>query len=412
MGVVYKAIDDALDRPVALKFLPPELTRDDDARLRLIQEAKAASALDHPNICTVHDIDTTAEGQLFIAMAFYDGETLKKPITKGPMTVVETLEVATQVAEGLAKAHAADIIHRDVKPANLMVTGDGVVKIVDFGIAKVVDQTGPTRPGVTLGTVTYMSPEQLEGKPIDGRSDIWSLGATMYEMLTGKPPFDGDNAFTVMKAIGTRDPVPLKTLRGDVPDALSSIVSRAMRRSPTERFSSATEMAQRLTRVPQRVYRRQRRGQNPWRAFKKSRVIAAAVIAAVVIAGGAGWALNRSATISAARERIPELTRLVEQDDYTGAFRLATGIERVLPDDPALRDLWPRFRERLPSPRSRQAPASRRATRTRPIPTATWFTPLAGVRVPLGMRRWRCSNVTACAPEFAFPAPLNARRST
>ena len=185
MGIVYKAIDTRLDRPVALKFLPPELTRDDDARLRLIQEAKSASALDHPNICTVHDIDTSPEGQLFIAMAFYDGETLKERIAKGQMTVAETIDVAIQVGQGLAKAHAAGIIHRDIKPANLMVTRDGLVKIVDFGIAKVLAQTSATRTGVTLGTVTYMSPEQLDGDPLDGRTDIWSLGATMYEMLTG-----------------------------------------------------------------------------------------------------------------------------------------------------------------------------------------------------------------------------------
>ena len=175
MGIVYKAIDTRLDRPVALKFLPPELTRDDDARLRLIQEAKSASALDHPNICTVHDIDTAPEGQLFIAMAFYDGETLKERISKGQMTVAETIDVAIQVGQGLAKAHAAGIIHRDIKPANLMVTRDGLVKIVDFGIAKVLAQTSATRTGVTLGTVTYMSPEQLDGDPLDGRTDICRL---------------------------------------------------------------------------------------------------------------------------------------------------------------------------------------------------------------------------------------------
>ena len=159
MGVVYKALDTKLNRHVALKFLPPELTRDDEARERFVQEAQAASALDHPNICTIHEIDSTPEGQMFIAMAFYDGETLKNWIERGPLGVDEALDIAIQVAQGLTKAHAAGIVHRDIKPANVMVTKDGLVKVVDFGIAKLTGVTGPTQTGSTLGTVSYMSPE-------------------------------------------------------------------------------------------------------------------------------------------------------------------------------------------------------------------------------------------------------------
>jgi eukaryotic-like serine/threonine-protein kinase len=407
MGVVYKAIDTRLDRPVALKFLPPELTRDDDARLRLIQEAKSASALDHPNICTVHDIDTTPEGQLFIAMAFYDGETLKERIVKGQMTVAETIDVAIQVGQGLAKAHAAGIIHRDIKPANLMVAHDGLVKIVDFGIAKVLAQTSATRTGVTLGTVTYMSPEQLEGVPLDGRTDIWSLGATMYEMLTGRAPFDGDNAFAVMKAIATHDPPPIETLRGGVPDALGGIVSRAMRRSRADRFSSAAEMIQRLTECRNALTGANAALPTPWRAVTRSWPVAAIVIAAVAIAGSAAWSFNRDASARNARQRIVEIGRLVEQDNYTAAFRLAQEVEPYLKDDPALRDLWPRF-SRTIDVMTRPAGA-RVSTKSYLDKADTWrelgVTPLTGVRVPLGLQRWRFARGGAAPEEFAIRGP-------
>ena len=405
MGVVYKAIDTRLDRPVALKFLPPDLTRDDDARARLIQEAKAASALDHPNICTVHDIDTTPEGQLFIAMAFYDGETLKKRIASGLMTIGETLDASIQVAQGLAKAHAAGIIHRDIKPANLMVTADGVVKIVDFGIAKVVDQTGATRTGVTLGTVTYMSPEQLDGEPLDGRSDIWSLGATMYEMLTGKPPFDGDNAFTVMKAIGTRDPVPVKTLRNDVPDSLGRIVARAMKRSRADRQGSATELVQQLSECRNELTGPNIALNGSWRVFTKPRTVAAAAVLMLAIAGGVAWSFNRSASARGARERIGEISRLVEQDNYAAAFRVAEEIEPYLKDDPMLRDLWPRFSRTIDV--TTKPGGARVSTRSYVDKGDAWrelgVSPITGVRVPLGLRRWKFDRDGAPSVELAIP---------
>src|SRR5688500_16170844 len=153
MGVVYRALDTRLNRTVALKFLPQDLTRDDDARQRFVQEAQAASALDHPNICTIHEIDTTSDGRMFLALGYYEGETLKKRIERGPLSAPEALDVAIQVAQGLVKAHEAGIVHRDIKPANLMLTRDGVVKILDVGIAKLSGVTGPTRTGLPLRTV-------------------------------------------------------------------------------------------------------------------------------------------------------------------------------------------------------------------------------------------------------------------
>jgi Tol biopolymer transport system component len=185
MGVVYRAVDTRLGRTVALKFLPPMLTPNPRAKARFLNEARAVSALDHPNVCTVYEAGETAEGQLYLAMACYDGVTLKRRLERGPLEVAEALHIALQVARGLAKAHRHGIVHRDVKPANLMITEDGIVKILDFGIAKRPEQT---LAAPLLGTPGYMSPEQARGREVDPRSDVWSLGAVLHEMLTGRPP--------------------------------------------------------------------------------------------------------------------------------------------------------------------------------------------------------------------------------
>ena len=185
MGVGYKARDLRLDRFVALKFLPPDLTRQDEAKKRFIQEAKSASALEHNNICNIHEVDETDDGITFIVMACYEGEILKKKIERAPLILEDTLNYAIQVAEGLDKAHRKGIIHRDIKPANIFITVDGVVKILDFGLAKLAGGTRLTRTGTTFGTVAYMSPEQARGENVDSRTDIWSLGAVIYEMVMG-----------------------------------------------------------------------------------------------------------------------------------------------------------------------------------------------------------------------------------
>ncbi len=406
MGVVYKAIDTRLDRPVALKFLPPDLTRDDDARARLIQEAKAASALDHPNICTVHDIDTTPEGQLFIAMAFYDGETLKKRIASGPMTIGETLDASIQVAQGLAKAHAAGIIHRDIKPANLMVTADGVVKIVDFGIAKVVDQTGATRTGVTLGTVTYMSPEQLDGEPLDGRSDIWSLGATMYEMLTGKPPFDGDNAFAVMKAIGTRDPAPVKTLRNDVPDSLGRIVARAMKRSRADRQGSATELVQQLSECRNELTGPSIARNGSWRVFTKPRTVAASAVLTLAIAGERRVVVQSAAPAREAPENASARSPVWSSRTTTQRpFAWPKRSSRTSRTIPCCAILWPRFSRTIDV--TTKPGGARVSTRSYVDKGDAWrelgVSPITGVRVPLGLRRWKFDRDGAPSVELAIP---------
>ena len=189
MGVVYKALDTKLKRPVALKFLRTDAVEDAEAKERFLREAQAAAALDHPNICTVYEIDE-AEGQTFLAMACLEGQTLKDKIAERPLKLEEALDIAIQTAQGLKAAHQKEIVHRDIKPANLMLTEEGQVKIMDFGLAQLADRSKLTKTTTMLGTPAYMSPEQSKRLPTDRRTDVWSLGVVIYEMVTGRLPFE------------------------------------------------------------------------------------------------------------------------------------------------------------------------------------------------------------------------------
>ncbi len=250
MGVVYRAEDTRLKRIVALKFLPPELTRDAEARERFVHEAQAASALEHVNICNIHEIDETEDGpakemagkHMFIVMAYYEGETLKEKISQGPLKIEETVDIALQIAEGLKEAHAKNIVHRDVKSANIMVTGKGQIKIMDFGVAKLSGQTKLTGNESTLGTAAYMSPEQARGQEVDARTDIWSLGVILYEMVSGQLPFRGEYEQSVLYAILNQEPEPLTGVRTNVPVALERIVQKSMKKAPEERYQTAADM--------------------------------------------------------------------------------------------------------------------------------------------------------------------------
>jgi TolB-like protein len=249
MGIVYKAEDTRLQRTVALKFLPPQWTSDSQARERFIQEARAASALDHPNICTIYEIGETEDGRMFIAMGCYEGESLREKLRQGLMKAEEALGVATQVAMGMEKAHGKGIIHRDIKPANILITTDGVAKIVDFGLAKLAGQVRMTKEGSTVGTVAYMSPEQAKGEAVDQRTDIWSLGVVLYEMLTGLLPFKGDYEKSVIRSIMKDEPAPVGRLRKDLPSGLGPILAKVLEKRPADRYQTMDELLEDLNAV-------------------------------------------------------------------------------------------------------------------------------------------------------------------
>jgi serine/threonine protein kinase/WD40 repeat protein len=249
MGVVHRAEDTRLGRPVALKFLAPELVRDPEAHARFLREARAASGLDHPGICTVYDIGETDEGGVYLAMAHYEGGTLKQRLARGPLSLEEALEVAAQIAEALAAAHAKGIVHRDLKPANVMLTSEGRAKLLDFGLAKLLGGSQLTRAGRPLGTPAYMAPEQARGEAIDHRVDLWALGVVLYQMLSGKLPFGGEDSNAILYAITHEEPLPLEAA-ADLPPRVIALLEQLLRKEPDQRYADSAALADALRGTP------------------------------------------------------------------------------------------------------------------------------------------------------------------
>ena len=249
MGIIYKAEDVKLKRTVALKVLPESFIQDEESKRRFIFEAQSASSLQHNNICTIHEIDETEDGQYFIAMDYYEGETLKNMISRELPGIDEIIRIATQIAEGLNKAHENGIIHRDIKPANIFITKDGTVKILDFGLARKVDRSQFTTMGVKLGTTDYMSPEQIKGEKVDHRTDIWSLGVLLYEMLKGKPPFHADYDQTIVYLILNQEPEDVRDYRADLPEKLLNILKKSIAKYKNDRYEDLAAMLEDLRKV-------------------------------------------------------------------------------------------------------------------------------------------------------------------
>ncbi len=386
MGIVYKAEDLRLGRFVALKFLPPQLMRDENARRRLVAEARAASTLDHANVCTIYDVEELPDGRAFIAMAFVDGETLKTRLERAPVPPTEAARLMLQVAHGLAQAHHAGTVHRDVKPGNIMITPDGSAKLLDFGIAKFAGGGDLTRTGTTVGTIAYMSPEHVRGGVADARGDVWALGVVLYEMLTGTRPFTGRDDYELLQAIIER-PVPPLPAREH--SGLGRIVLRALDRDPARRYANAGEMAHAIEQMlqPTPTVATAVSASRPGR----SRVAIVTVVIAVAAVATTGlWAWRSNGTRTARNITLPEALRLADLDRHGEAYVLATQAERAIPDDPVLAGLWPRISRTINIPSS---PEGADVSFALIGGDGSWHsvgrTPLQNERVPRGIFRWR-----------------------
>ena len=413
MGVVYRALDTRLERPVALKLLPRQAVGDPERKWRFVREAKAASALNHPNIVTIYDIDRAPLGEGepvdFIAMECVEGETLDRVLAQRRLSIDEALGYAAQISAALAAAHAAGIIHRDVKPGNVIVTPSGQVKMLDFGLAKLLDPgkaasatssdslaatitaataSPGTRQGAVLGTLAYMSPEQAQGNPVDARSDVFSLGSVLYEMLSGKRPFQADSNLMTLAAI-LRDPVPpLRSVRPEVPPDVERVVARALEKDPGNRYPSAAEMRDDLAAC-------RARGSSPIAPgaprARRSGIVAGLALLAAAALGALGWYLVRESRLRRARETLPEIGRLIEAGKVVPAIRLAGEIERSLPEEvKSLRRSW------IPVSVTTVPAGAEVFFRDYLGADSEWQSlgrsPIAPKKLPLGYYRWRISK--------------------
>ena len=410
MGEVFLAEDTSLDRPVALKFLPPDLAESPEARARFRVEAQAAAALSHPNICVVHEVgvarfpedgpaEAEAGGRPFIAMEYLEGQTLHEKLKAGPLPFEETDAIIRQILEGLEAAHAKGIVHRDIKSRNIMVTPQGQVKILDFGLAKVRGGQSLTKDVDTLGTIAYMSPEQAENVGVDHRTDLWSVGVVLYEMLSGTLPFRGSRETVVLHHILFQDPAPLPDLKPSIPKALRSIVTHSLQKDPADRYASASAMLADLRGYEARAAAEAGGILNVRSLVRRLRNPAVAIPLATAVVGVIGlvwWYGRRQAEVRRIREEVmPAIAEMVAQSDLLRdmhePYLLVQQAESVLGEDPELAELASRVSLNIDVVTE---PAGAQVYR-KPYddPEAEWAlvgtTPLVGLRVPIDVFRWR-----------------------
>jgi dienelactone hydrolase/predicted Ser/Thr protein kinase len=393
-GEVYRARDTRVDRMVALKVLPGDFLEGEESRARFEREARLLASLNHAGIATLYSFEEIG-GRHVLVMELVEGQTLHARLGKGPLPVSEALPIAIQIADALAEAHRSGILHRDVKSGNVMLTSRGQVKVLDFGLAKRLEPghaPGGSRPeltreGTTLGTLSYMSPEQLLGKDVDQRSDLFSFGVVLYEMLTGRLPFEGSTGVAVADAILHAEPRRF----GDrtVPDGLQRTVRKLLEKDPERRFASAEDVrdALKALQAPDTPGRAAARGLS-----RRGQALVALAAAAVVVVAGFFW--QRTSRERRARETIPEITRLVAEEDFPKAAALARQARLVLPEDPALEKLWTQATIEVSA--ESDPPGADVSCRPYRGGAGAWETvgrtPLAGVRVPKNYYVWRIAK--------------------